>query len=158
MSLGDIQVYDEAQFGYPGDEEFDASAAILAGEPIAKTLGNTGGFEVTACATGTPVITTDHMAGIAATSQATAGEKVRVMKLAKGVSYLIAPETASLWNTQSEYDALVGSRILFVKTGAVYSAGATDDSNSGLVVLPLDVAKYPGKVRFAIRNAINYLA
>lgn len=159
MALGDITIYDEAQFGYPGDEEYiDTSrTAIYAGEPVVKVLGNTSGYYVDAAATGTPLVGTDYMAGIAATSAAVS-TKVRVTKLTPGVSYLCAPLTAANWDTQAKYDALVGSRVLFDLTSSTYTIGHTDATDNGLVVLPLNIARYPKKVRFAIRKAVNYLA
>jgi hypothetical protein len=66
--------------------------------------------------------------------------------------------------TQSEYDALVGDRVLIDLTGtaaagtATYTILGTDSANNGCVILPLDIAKFPGKVRFAFRNACNYLS
>lgn len=161
MALGDITLYDEGAFGYPGDVEYvvDASATLIyAGEPVAKALGGTA---VTPLATNKPVVATDFMAGIAATTStntAGAAGTVKVMKFVDGVTYLIAPNSAAAFDTQAEYDALVGDRVLFDLTTGTYTILATDGATSGLVIMPLDIAKYPGKVRFAIRNAVNYLA
>lgn len=164
MALNDILLYDEADFGYPGDEEYAVAASatiIYAGEPVAKALGNSTGNVVTRAATGTPVVSTDYFAGIASstsTNTAAAAGTVKVTKMVPGLTYIIAPLTAASWNTQAEYDALVGSRVLFDLTGTTYTLAATDDSTYGCVVMPLDVLKTPGKVRFAFRNAVSYLA
>lgn len=161
MALGDITLYDEGAFGYPGDVEYAVAASatlIYPGEPVAKALG---GAAVTPAATNTPVVATDFYAGIAtSTSTNTAGAAgtVKVMKFVPGVSYLITPNSAAAFDTQAEYDALVGDRVLFDLTTGVYTILATDGATSGLVILPLDIKKYPGKVRFAIRAAVNYLA
>lgn len=164
MALADIQIYDEGAFGYPGDVEFSvasgAVASINAGEPVTKALGNSTGNVVSAMATNKPVVATDFLAGISATTStdtASLAGKVQVMKLVPGTSFLIAPKVLATWNTQALYDALVGARVLIDLTTGVYTLLASDGATSGCVVLPLDIAKYPGKVRFAFRNGVNYL-
>lgn len=161
MALGDITVYDAGSVGSVTSERYAVAASatlIYAGEPVNKELG---GAPVDPAATNTPVVATDWWAGIAAsTSTNTAGAAgvVDVFVLQKGVSYLVAPKVAATWNTQSEYDALVGARVLIDLTSSSYTILAADGSTYGLVVMPLDVAKFPGKVRFAIRQAVDYLA
>lgn len=159
--LGDIQIYDGAAFGYPGDNVFTissgANASINAGEPVAKPLGVAG--TVSALATNKPVVATDFLAGIAATTSTdttTTAGTVRVTKPDELLSYLISPKVAATWNTQAKYDALVGSRVLFDLTSGVYTILATDGSTNGLIVEPLDIAKFPGKVRFSIRQGAFY--
>ena len=164
MALNDILIYDEADYGYPGDESYAVAASattIKAGEPVAKALGNTTGTVVTPAASGTPVVATDYYAGIAAstsTNTATAAGTVKVTKMAPGVTYIIAPLVAATWNTQAKYDALVGSRVLFDLTSSTYTIAASDDPTYGCVIMPLDIVKYPKKVRFAFRRAVSYLA
>jgi hypothetical protein len=167
--LGDIQIYDEGAFGYPGDVEFAVAAGttankINAGEPVAKALG---GYVVTAMATNKPVVAADYLAGIAAstsTDTVAAAGTVKVTKIVPGMSFLISPNDTTAFDTQSEYDALVGDRVLMDLTGtaaaktATYTLLATDGATYGCVILPLDIAKFPGKVRFAFRNGCNYLA
>jgi hypothetical protein len=60
--------------------------------------------------------------------------------------------------TQSEYDALVGKRVLIDLTTGSYTILATDSANNGCVVQPLDISKQPGKVAFSFRDGCNYLA
>lgn len=162
--LGDILIYDEGAFGYPGDEEFAVAASatfIYPGEPVAKALGNSTGNVVAPAATATPVVGTNYYAGIAATTSTNtsgAAGTVKVTKLVPGVTYLCAPTVAASWDTQSEYDALVGARVRFTLSGGVYTVDATDNSTYGLVVEPLDIARYPGKVRFSIRSGVSYLS
>lgn len=161
MSISDITIYDEGAFGYPGDVEYAVAASatlIYPGEPVAKALGAAA---VTPAATNTPVVATDFYAGIAtSTSTNTAGAAgtVKVMKFQIGMSFLISPNSAAAFDTQSEYDALVGDRVVFDLTTGSYTILATDGATNGLVIMPLDIKKYPGKVRFAIRSAVNYLA
>lgn len=162
--IGDVTFYDEGAFGYPGDIEFAvASSATLinAGEPVLKLLGSSGNV-VAPLATSEPTSAdASHLtAGIAAstsTNTSSAAGTVRVTKLAPEVTFLCAPKVAATWDTQTEYDALVGSRVLFDLTAGVYTVLATDNAANGLVVQPLDIAKYPGKVRFSIRPAATYL-
>ena len=161
MAIGDITIYDAGSVGSPTAERYAVAASatlIYPGEPVAKALGAAA---VTPAATNTPVVATDFYAGIAAsTSTNTAGAAgvVDVLVLQKGVSYLIAPNVAATWDTQAEYDALVGDRVVFDLTSTTYTILATDGATNGLVVMPLDIAKYPAKVRFAIRQAVDYLA
>lgn len=165
MALADIQIYDEGAFGYPGDVEFavasGANASINAGEPVSKALGNSTGNVVSAMATNKPVAGTDYLAGIAATTSTdttSAAGTVKVMKMGTQISYLITPKVAASWDTQAEYDALVGARVLIDLTSSTYTILASDSANNGCVVLPLDITRYPGKVRFAFRAGVNYLA
>lgn len=159
--IGDITLYADAAFGYPGDDEYAVAASatlIYPGEPVAKALG---GAAVTPAATNFPVVGTDYTAGIAAsTSTNTAGAAgiVRVTKVTDGTSWLIAPTVAATWDTQAEYDALVGDRVLIDLTTGTYTILATDGATYGCVVMPLDIVKYPGKVRFAFRSGASYLA
>lgn len=161
MAKNDISIYDNAAFGYPGDDEYAVAASatlVNTGEPVSKALGSS---VVAPLATSKPVVGTDYLAGIAAntsTNTASAAGKVKVTKLVPGMTFLIAPKTAATWNTQALYDALVGARVTFDLTSSTYTINATDGSTNGLVVMPLDISKYPGKVRFAIRAGASYLA
>lgn len=162
--IGDIIPYSEGAFGYPGDDVYVCAAnttVINAGEPVAKALGNSTGNVVTAAATNTPVVATDFYAGIAATTSnqtASAAGVVRVTKFDSNMTWLISPKVAATWDTQTEYDALVGARVLIDLTASAYTLLASDGATSGCVVMPLDVLKYPGKVRFQFRNGVNYLS
>lgn len=163
MALGDIQVFTEGAFGYPGDDAFvvvSGATVINAGEPVSKSLGVAGSV-VTAAATNTPAVGTDTFAGIASTTStntSTANGSVRVTKLLPGMTYLISPKVAATWDTQAEYDALVGARVLLDLTAGTYTILASDASGNGCQVMPLNVSKNPGKVRFAFRNAVSFLA
>lgn len=160
MALGDIQIYDEGAFGYPGDDTYGVGASavlIYAGEPVTKALGASN---VVAMTNSKPIVGTDFLAGIAAstsTNTATADGIVRVTKLVPGMSFLISPKTAATWDTQAEYDQLVGDRVTLDLTSGTYTINASDGATNGCVIMPLDVAKFPGKVRFAFRNGVTYL-
>ncbi len=161
MALGNIQIYDEGAFGYPGDESYVVAASatlIYPGEPVTKALGAAA---VTPMATNKPVVATDFLAGIASstsTNTASADGIVKVTKFQNGMSFLVAPNSTTAFDTQAEYDALVGDRVLMDLTTGTYTLLATDGATNGCVIMPLDIAKYPGKVRFSFRNGVNYLS
>lgn len=165
MALGDIQSFKNGSFGAPGSVQFKVAsgttASINPGEPVAKTLGNSTGNVVSSDATSAQVVGTDYLAGISETTStetASAAGVVDVTPLVGGQQWLISPTTAASWDTQSEYDALVGARVLIQKSAGIYTILASDSANNGCVVQPLDISKYPGKVAFSFRNGLNYLA
>ena len=163
----DITIYDEGAFGYPGDEEAIVAAGtcatkIKAGEPIYIAVN--GDNVATALATNLPssANAASNISGIAtsdSTDTVAAAGKVKYMRLVPEVSYLIAPNAPTSWDTQAEYDALVGAFVLLDLTGtaaagtATYTILTTHNAAYGCIVEPLDIAKYPGKVRFSIRSA-----
>lgn len=162
MAAGDIQFLREDNgFGAPGDVLCNVAAGattINPGEPVVQALG---AATVTAMATSKPVVGTDYLVGIATTtSTQTAGAAgtVSVSPLDTSVTYLIAPAVAATWDTQSEYDALVGDRVVLQLSGGSYTILATDGATNGCVIQPLDISKYPGKVAFKFRAGCNYLA
>lgn len=152
----------EPPFGAVGSRQYQvasgAATSIKAGEPVVRTLGSQ---YVVLAADGIPVVGTDYMVGIAAsdsTDTVAAAGTVQVTPLVPGQVYLCAPKTAASWDTQSEYNALVGDRVVFDLTSSVFTVDATDNANNGLVVEDLDISKTPGKVAFSIRAGASYLA
>lgn len=142
---------------------------ILAGEPVQATLG---GVAVFAADTSTPVVGTTYFAGIAATNSTnstTVAGSVNVIPINAGDTWLINPAVAASWDTQAEYDALTGKRVLIQNNAQVgysysqyvnngtYSLLASDGSTNGCVVQALDISKYPGKVAIAFRSGVNPL-
>ena len=161
MAKGDIQIYEQATLQQVGSKKANVAAAattINPGEPVAATLGGT---TVTALATNKPVVATDFMAGIAqstSTQTASVAGTVDYLPLAPGITYMIAPNAPTSWNTQAKYDALVGKRVLLDLTAGVYTILAADGATSGCVIMPLDISKYPGMVAFQFRAGVNFLA
>lgn len=162
MALGDIKILKEGVFGSagPSPSPFAVAAgavgSIKAGEPVSKALG---AAVVTAMATNHPVVGTDFLAGIAmdtSTDTVAAAGVVNVMPLVPKTIYLIAPKVAATWDTQAEYDALVGKRVLIDLAAGVYTILAADGATSGCIVEPLDIKQYPGQVAFSVRAAVNY--
>ena len=186
MAVNDITFLDEAQFGEIGTQRYKVSLntstqgtgssytkAFRSGEPVIKALGTPGSYVTTLGVIGSgttskPVVGTDYLAGIAAggnggtsTETRTADGVVDVVRLVPNVVYLGNPSAPTSWDTQAEYDALVGSRVLFSMSSAVppvFTILASDSANNGLVVEPLDITKYPGKVAFSLRNGLSYSA
>ncbi len=161
--IGDITLLKDGAFGAVGSRKYKvaiSSTTIKAGEPVSVTLG-TSGTAVIPAATNTPVVSTDFYVGIAATTSdntASAAGTVEVIPLVDGQVFLIKPNAPTAFDTQAEYDALVGSRVLIDLTTSTYTLLATDGATYGCVIVPLDIAKYPGKVAFAFRAAVSYLA
>ena len=147
---------DEPSFGSIGSRKWTVSPSatpIYAGEPIVRVLG---GYTVKSLQSTGPVVGTDYIVGISAsnsTHTATATGTVEVVPMVPGQVWLGNPTTSTSWDTQFEYDYLVGDRVLLAESSAgVYTVGASDGATSGLVVQPLDITRYPGKVAFSFRN------
>lgn len=162
MAIGDITFLDMANAVSQGALSFNTAAnttAINAGEPVTCPLGAVQA--AVALATNKPVVATDFVAGIAATAStqtASVAGQVNCYPVSGSAVFLIAPKVTATWDTQAEYDALVGSRVLLDLTAGVYTILATDGATNGCVIRPLDIAKYPGKVAFSFRNASSYIA
>lgn len=167
MATGDLTYY-RARLADKGAIVYNVAAGtpIYAGEPVQVDLAGT---VVYPAITSTPVVGTSYYAGIAATNStntASVAGTVDVNPISAADVILGKPDTAASWDTQAEYDALVGSRVLIknsvsvtaTPTSGTYTILATDSANNGCVVVPLNVFKVPGKVAFCIRNGANYLA
>ncbi len=176
MAANDINVFDDGTY-IPGTKRYKVTgkgrvAGIKVGELVFKTLGNTAGTVVTAWTPGgaasaaRPSVGTDYIAGLAmstSTETAAGSGVVDVMPNLPGVTYLVDPLVAATWDTQSEYDALVGSRILlnYAATTGKITALADDTTGGGYhgaVVEPLDITLHPTKVRISLRQGLNYFA
>lgn len=162
MAVNDIIALANPAFGAVGTQRWAVAASattIKPGEPVTKTLG---GYVVVPMATNMPVVANaaGYVVGIAAstsTNTASAAGTVEVTPLIPGQTYLAKPNSAAAWDTQAEYDALVGDRVLFDLTSGSYTILATDGATYGCVIQPLDVSKYPGRVAFAFRNDCSIL-
>jgi hypothetical protein len=163
MSLGDVQVLDAGAFGEIGSRPFavalGTTASINAGEPVTKALGATA---VVSGVTLSPSVGTTYLAGISATTSnetTTAAGTVQVAACVPGVVYICKADDTTAVDTQTEYNDLVGKRVTFKKTSGVYTVVTSDGGPSnGLIVEPLDIAKYPNMVAFSVRSAANYFA
>ncbi len=170
MASGDLVVLDQANTKGTGARLFNVAAgtAILAGEPVmVVALADT---TVIPAGTSFPDASTHLMVGVAATNStntASAAGTVNVVEVDPQIVYLISPTTAGSWDSQSEYDALVGKRVLIANSTVVtatpgnagsYTLGASDSANNGCIVKALDISRYPGKVAIAFRAAASYLS
>lgn len=161
MASGDISMGVPNLASHVGARKANVAAgatAILPGEPLTQALGGT---TVTAMATNKPVVGTDFLIGIstsASTQTAGAAGTVDYLPLTPGQIYMISPKVAATWDTQAEYDALVGKRVLLDLAAGVYTILAVDGATSGCVVQPLDVSRYPGKVAFEFRAGVSSVA
>jgi len=160
MAIGDITILDQSTMAGIGARKYQVAASatlIYAGEPVQVALGAS---VVVPMDTNKPVVATDFLVGIAATTStntASAAGEVWVNPLVPGVVYLIKPNVAATFDTQAEYNALVGDRVLIDLTAGSYTILAADGATSGCVIENLDVAKYPGKVAFSFRNGVSNL-
>ena len=173
MAVNDIIFYDNGVFGYPGDNLFSVQAQssltpyFNPGELAFRALG-AGEYVTTLAASTTtkPAVGTDYIAGVtaSASNETSANDGVvSVTKFSNASTFLMNPGTAATWNTQAKYNALIGARVLISSSAAsngvvTLTVLASDSANNGLVVMPLDITRYPGKVRVAFRGALNFLA
>jgi len=161
MSVGDIKILEQASFTGRGARKYNVAAGattINPGEPVVRTLG---AVSVTAMATNKPVVATDYVVGVAATTStqtASVAGEVYVYPLSPLTTYIMKPNDTTAYDTQAEYNALVGKRVLIDLTSSAYTILAADNSTYGCVVMPLDVTKYPGRVAFAFRAGLSDLA
>lgn len=172
MALSDFMLFQNSSTNGRGGRTYNVALGtpILAGEPVGATVG---GVAVFPADTSTPVVSTALYAGIAATNSTnttTAAGSVVVIPINSNDTWLVNPAVAASWDTQAEYDALTGKRVLIQNNAQVgysysqyvnngtYSLLASDSANNGAVVQRLDISKTPGKVAIAFRNAVNVLA
>jgi hypothetical protein len=166
MAANSFEIFDDGTL-IPGSKRYAVrgagrAAGIKVGEFVCGTLGSPYATAWTpggAASTAKPVVATDYVFGLAAsTSTEIVGTDgvVDVIPMLPGLTYLGAPQTAASWDTQAEYDALVGDRVLLSYTAAgVFTVFHTDGSTYGCVVEPLDITLHPGKVRFSLRQGLS---
>lgn len=159
MARNDIQLVDNGAFGACGDITYQVAAGttIYAGEPVVVTKGT---MTATAGATNSPAVASHVWAGIAttdSTATASVAGTVQVRPIMPGQIYEIKPKVAATWDTQTEYDALLGYRVLIDLTSSSYTILAADSAANGCIVMPNDVKKNPGKVRFTFVWSISNL-
>ena len=157
----DIEVLYPSQFGQAGTKKFivaTSATLIYPGEPVTRALG---GIVVTPMATNKPVVATDYLEGIAistSTNDASAAGEVWVQPILPGVIYRMRPHVTTAYDTQAEYNSLMGKRVLIDLIYGAYTLLASDGSTSGCVIEYLDVIKYPGWVAFSFRDGVRSLS
>lgn len=162
MARRDFVIFDEIGSGNaPAAKKVNVAAgatAILSGEPVIRTLG---AVTATQMATNSPVVGTTFLEGIAcsdSTQTASVAGTVDVIPVEANVTWLVTPNSLTAWDTQAEYDALVGKRLLIDLTTGTFTILASDGATSGCVVEPLDILKAPAKVRISFRKALSVRA
>ncbi len=159
MSTGDFNPKDWQGSQFPASQEFavasGTTASIKAGEPVEKLAGaNYAKLAVTNFPT-----TTERQVGIATSNSSETASADGVVKVAlglPGVVWLGNPDAPTSWDTQAEYNALVGSRVLIKLSSGVFTVLATDGASNGCIVEYLDIAKYPAKVAFTFSPLTYY--
>lgn len=163
MSIGDIIILEQASLAGRGARTFNVAAGattINPGEPV--MVGNPGFVTVAAAYTNFPVAGSDYFVGIAATTSTqtsgTAGT-VGVYPGTTAMTFLANPKAATSWDTQAEYDALVGKSVLLDLTSGTYTILATNPTviTNGCVVLAMNINEHPGKVAFTVKGSATYL-
>ena len=173
MALGDIILHKEGAFGSIGSRKHavaaGAASSIKAGELVLKIPGDPSVLVWTASNSAKPVVGTDWIAGMSAstsTDTASAAGSVEIIPLVLGQVFLGNPDVPATFGTatngvltQATYDALVGDRVLLkTSVAGVQTILAVDGATSGLVIQPLDITRYPGKVAFSIKPGCDYMA
>ncbi len=161
MSIGDFTVLEQACLAGRGARTYRVAAGattIYPGEPV--VFGGPTQVTVRAMATSNPIAGSDYFVGIAATTSTqtsgTAGV-VGVYPSDSAITWLVSPKTATSWDTQSEYNALVNQNITIDLTSGVYTANASNGTDNGVKVMPLDIIEHPGKVAVAFRDGASAL-
>lgn len=166
MATGDITPYENANASKMGGTlKYKVTAnstgsngsvsRINPGEPVTKVAGAAG---VLAAANNAPT-TTLRIVGVAmstSTETASVDGTVDVLPAAPGQLWLIKPKVAASWDTQAEYNALVGSRVLIDNTAGTYTILAADGASQGCIVEYLDISRYPGLVAFSFSPLCDY--
>lgn len=173
MALGDLIILEQNSEMGRGGRLYNVAAGtpIYAGEPV--QIRAVGGIVVQPSLTSTPVVSTTAgveglFVGVATTSSTNttaAAGTVYVMPVNSGITYLANPDVAASWDTQAEYDALVGKRVLLknsvtvsaTPTSGTYTILASDSANNGCTVQAMNIIEHPAKVAFAFRTGTSCL-
>ncbi len=172
MAKSDFVVLEQGQFLGRGARLYNVAAgtAILVGEPVSNKA--VGDVAPSAMGTSLPVCSTSAgveglFVGIAATSStntATAAGTVLVVPTNSAIVWLGNPDSAAAWDTQAEYDALVGKRVVIKNSTTVgataqnvgsYTVLASDSANNGCTVVAMNIIEHPAKVAFVFRTGTS---
>lgn len=174
MASGDFIILEQASEMGSGAKLYNVAAgtAILAGEPVSNKA--VGDVAPSAMGTNLPVVSVSAgveglFVGVAATNStntSTAAGSVYIVPANSAITYLGNPDTATSWDTQAEYDALVGKRVLIKNSTTIgatpqnvgsYTVLASDSANNGCTVMAMDISKHPAKVAIAFRSGTSNL-
>ena len=164
MASGDLVVLESAasQGGRGGRLYNVASGTLIyAGDPVQHLV--VGDVTVIPNLTSTPVVGTSGVEGLFcgvattnSTNTASAAGSVYVLPVNSGATYLANPDAPTSWDTQAEYNALVGKRVLLKNSSATaagtYTLLASDSAANGCVVMAINILEHPAKVAIAFRT------
>jgi hypothetical protein len=166
MAVNDLTLLNGPAFGTLGTIKYKVAASatvIYPGEPVVAAGQGANGYVVAHMATNKPSVgTTDLLIGVAmsqSTNTAAAVGYVEVLPMLPGQIWLISPKVAATWDTQAEYDALVGAAVLLdlsSDTIPVYTILASNGAAYGCVITPLDISAHPGKVAFRFKDTLSF--
>jgi len=160
MAIGDIKILEQASMSGRGARLYNVAAGattINPGEPVVLPTG-LGATTVIPAPTNSPVASSDYFVGIAATTSTqtsgTAGT-VGVYPADPLITYIIKPKVPTSWDTQAEYDALVGKSVLLDLTSGTYTILATNPqvNTNGCVIQAMNINEHPGMVAFTVKTA-----
>lgn len=173
MASGDLIILEQVNEMGRGGRLYNVAAGtpINAGEPVQiRAVAN---VVVEPSLTSTPITSVTAgveglFVGVATTNSTntlTAGGSVYVLPVNSGTTYLANPDTAASWDTQAEYDALVGKRVLLknsvtvssTPTSGTYTLLASDSANNGCSVQAMNILEHPVKVAIAFRTGTSNL-
>lgn len=134
------------------------STVITSGQPAIQGSAP----YVVAAPDASPVVGTHVFMGfsVGSSSQTTTEDGIANLYIPLPFQALLLPaKNAAAIATQSEYDALVFSHVLFDLTSGAYTVDtAVAASGNGLMILPLEISSYPsGLVCFMVRQSATYL-
>lgn len=165
MAIGNIQPLESSNAKMTGALKYKVTAnsvgsngsvsRIQPGEPVTKVAGAAG---VLAAATNAPT-TTLRIVGVATSvsnETASVDGTVDVAPATAGQLYLITPNSLTAWDTQAEYNALCGARVLIDNTAGVYTILASDGASNGCIIEYIDIIQYPAKVAFSFSPLVDY--
>jgi hypothetical protein len=170
---GDLIILEQVSEMGRGGRLYNVAAGtpIYAGEPV--QIRAVGGIVVEPSLTSTPIVSASAgveglFVGVATTNSTnttTAAGTVYVLPVNSGTTYLANPDVAASWDTQAEYDALVGKRVLLknsvtvtgTPTSGTYTLLASDSAANGCVVQAMNILNNPAKVAIAFRTGTSNL-
>lgn len=171
MASGDLTILEQNQYTGRGGRLYNVAAGtpIYAGEPV--QIRAVGGIVVEPSLTSTPIVSASAgveglFVGVATTNStntSSAAGTVYVMPTNSSITYLGNPAAPTSWDTQAEYDALVGKRVLLqnsvtvssTPTSGTYTVLASDSAANGCTVQAMNILEHPAKVAIAFRTGTS---
>lgn len=140
------------------------TTVIGSGQPAVITLAMALPTQyVEAAPDASPIIGTHIFAGFSNgfSNQTTSADGTAVLYVPDQYAVCLLPaKVAANIATQSQYNALVNSYVLFDLTASVYTVDESTVSAAvnGLMIVDLDVNAFPGMVAFIIRQTATWLS